>query len=123
MPQIFKYWDIGVSSISSLKRTGVAAIVALMMQSSFAWGNLSLEYYKAAKKEPKQSVSLRSYIYGVGHGYFIFNVWNLTEGQKPMFCSPEHFALNGDNLFQLIDDFLQRHGASIDKAFEVEYIL
>jgi|SRR6516162_4809945 hypothetical protein len=123
MPQIFKYWDIGVSSISSLKRTGVAAIVALMMQSSFAWGNLSLEDYKAAKKDPKQSVSLRSYIYGVGHGYFIFNVWNLTEGQKPMFCSPEHFALNGDNLFQLIDDFLQRHGASIDKAFEVEYIL
>ena len=93
------------------------------MQSSFAWAKLSLEDYKAAKKDPKQSVSLRSYIYGLGHGYFIFNVWNLTEGQKPMFCSPEHFALNGENLFQLIDDFLKRHEAAIDKTVEVEYIL
>jgi hypothetical protein len=51
----------GCRSLS--KHVGIAAITALMMQSSFAWANLSLEDYKAAKKDPKQSVSLRSYIY------------------------------------------------------------
>jgi hypothetical protein len=93
------------------------------MLNSFAWADLALEDYKAAKKDPKQSVSLRSYIYGLGRGYTLSNVWNLSEGQKEMFCPPEHFALNGDNLFQLIDAFLKRHEASIDKDFKIEYIL
>ena len=105
-----------------MKRT-IAALTGLIMQSSFAWANLSLEAYEAAKKDQDQSVSLQSYIYGLGHGYFLYNVWNLKEGQKPMFCSPEHFALNGENLFQIIDDFIKRHKAAMDKTFDIEYIL
>jgi hypothetical protein len=40
-----------------------------------------------------------------------------------MFCSPEHFALNGENLFQIIDDFIKRHEAALNKNVDIEYIM
>jgi hypothetical protein len=50
-------------------KRAIAALTGLIMQSSFAWANLSLEAYEAAKKDQDQSVSLQSYIYGLGHGF------------------------------------------------------
>jgi hypothetical protein len=51
---------------------------------------------------------IMSYIDGIGNGFSWANTFLKMSTRPPLFCEPEHFSLNEQNLREILDKELQK---------------
>jgi hypothetical protein len=84
-------------------------IVSISLLASPAHADVSTGTYKSTKKaHGKNWESLQLYLSGVGMGYQYANIAMTIVKKQPIYCPPENFSLNSDNLIEILEKQLQK---------------
>lgn len=87
------------------------AIVCFLFCPGLAIANdFTVGMYKSSMKGPPPMDSLmETYISGVGMGVFYSNIFNMTNGQKAIFCIGKDVQFNGKDAIRVFNSFLTKY--------------
>jgi hypothetical protein len=92
-----------------MQKIAALCIVGISLLVSPAYADVSIGIYKATKKDHgKNWGSLQLYLSGVGMGYQYANIALTMVKKQPIYCPPENFSLNNDNLIEILEKQLEK---------------
>lgn len=101
-----------------MKRFALSGLILLVLSAS-ANAVTVKQYADMKAKGGDEWAIIASYVSGVGAGLLHANVQLVLDHEKPLFCPPQHLALNMDNYLALLDAELARAKPSSDVTIEV----
>ncbi len=91
-----------------MKRLMLASILGMMLYASVAEA-LDYKDYKAAKGVGGVSWnSVKVFVNGVSEGFLIANAELAGQKRPLLYCQPDSFALNADNLLAILNDAMKK---------------
>jgi|CXWL01.1.fsa_nt_gi hypothetical protein len=75
-------------------------------------------------EELKENKYFLAHLHGIGVGYSWANTYlSAIRKSPPLYCEPEKVALNADNYFQILDEYIKKQGGILQQSTSISMLL